>query len=201
MPGWVVGLFVGFAHSTIVASKLLILDGIHGIWRWNWDWWTPQVFGRGEIATSHQPNECNWKLCVCVSFFLLVQSCRDFVQTNGGPIPSWLEEPTWVHSTGQQVLEVITTSSKGLPNSAHDIGVMSECERGIAQRNWRCNFCRATAWMKPSVSWKNKLIQTPSQTHANVESEWAGGKLEYVWGVVCNTERIICWPALWALVC
>jgi len=24
-------------------------------------------------------------------------------------------------------------------------------KRGIAQRNWRCNFCQATAWMKPSV--------------------------------------------------
>ena len=63
---------------------------------------TPRVFCRGEIATSLQPNECNRKLCVCVSFLLLVRSCRDFVPMNaGGIIPSWLEEPTSVHSTGQ----------------------------------------------------------------------------------------------------
>ena len=61
---------------------------------------TPRVFRRGEIATSHQSNECNRELCVCVSFLLLVRSCRDFVPTNGGLIPSWLEEPTSVHSTG-----------------------------------------------------------------------------------------------------
>jgi len=30
MPGWVVSLFVGFAHGMIMASKLLVLDGIHG---------------------------------------------------------------------------------------------------------------------------------------------------------------------------
>jgi predicted esterase len=30
MPGWVVGLFVGFANGTIMALKLIILDGIHG---------------------------------------------------------------------------------------------------------------------------------------------------------------------------
>ena len=35
------------------------------------------------------------------TFLLLVRSCRDFVPTNGGLIPSWLEEPTSVHSTGQ----------------------------------------------------------------------------------------------------
>ncbi len=45
---------------------------------------TPRVFCRGEIATSLQPNKCNRKLCVCVSFLLLVRSCRDFVPTNGG---------------------------------------------------------------------------------------------------------------------
>ena len=47
---------------------------------------TPRVFfWRGEIATSHQPSECNWRLCVSVSFLLLVRSCRDFVPMNGGP--------------------------------------------------------------------------------------------------------------------
>ena len=30
MPGWVVSLFVGFAHGAIMTSKLLVLDGIHG---------------------------------------------------------------------------------------------------------------------------------------------------------------------------
>jgi hypothetical protein len=30
MLGWVVGPFVGFAHGTIMASELLVLDGIHG---------------------------------------------------------------------------------------------------------------------------------------------------------------------------
>jgi hypothetical protein len=34
------------------------------------------------------------------------------------------------------LLEVITTSSRGLTNSAHDMGVMSEGEREIARRNW-----------------------------------------------------------------
>jgi hypothetical protein len=61
---------------------------------------TPRVFWRGEIAT-HQPSECNLRLCVCVTFLLLARSCRDFVPSNGGLIPSWLEEPTSVHSTGQ----------------------------------------------------------------------------------------------------
>ena len=79
-----------------------------------------------------------------------MRSCRDFVPTNGGLIPSWLEEPTSVHSTGQKLLEVITTSSRGLSNSAHDTGVVSEGEREIARRNWWCNFRPATARIKPS---------------------------------------------------
>ena len=74
---------------------------LHGGWRWNCGWWYSTSFRRGEIATSHQPNECKWQLCVCVSFLLLVRSFRDFVPTNGGLIPSWLEKPTSVHSTGQ----------------------------------------------------------------------------------------------------
>ena len=37
---------------------------------------TPQVFRRGEIATSHQPNECNCRLCVCVSFLLCSNEWR-----------------------------------------------------------------------------------------------------------------------------
>jgi len=80
-----------------------------------------------------------------------VRSCRDFVPMNGGLIPSWLEEPTSVHSTGQLLLEVITTSSRGLTNSAHDTGVMSEGERReIAHRNRWCDFHPATARIKPS---------------------------------------------------
>jgi hypothetical protein len=39
-----------------------------------------------------------------------------------------------------------------LTNSAHDTGVVSEGDREIAHRNWWCNFCPATAWIKPSIS-------------------------------------------------
>jgi hypothetical protein len=46
-------------------------------------------------------------------------------------------------------------------------------KRGIARRNWRCNFCPATARMKPSVRWKNEPVRAPSRTHADVESEQA----------------------------
>ena len=46
-PGWVVGPFVGFAHGSIMASKLLVLDGIHGGWRWNCNWWYSTSFLQG----------------------------------------------------------------------------------------------------------------------------------------------------------
>ena len=52
-------------------------------------------------------------------------------------------------------------------------------KRGIARRNWRCNFRPAIAQMKPSVRWKNEPVQAPSQTHADVELERAG-ESEYV---------------------
>ena len=65
-------------------------------------------------------------------------------------------------------------------------------KREIAQRNCRCNFCPAIAQMKPNVRWKNEPVQAPPWTHADVESERAGEKSEYVQGVVSNTERIIC---------
>jgi hypothetical protein len=49
-------------------------------------------------------------------------------------------------------------------------------KRGIMRRNWRCNFCRATARVIPSIGigWKNEPVQTLSQTHADVELEQAG---------------------------
>ncbi len=32
-------------------------------------------------------------------------------------------------------------------------------KRGIARRNWRCNFRPAIARMKPSVRWKNEPVR------------------------------------------
>ena len=45
-------------------------------------------------------------------------------------------------------------------------------KRGIAQRK--------IAQMKQSIRWKIEPVQAPSRTHADVESEQAGEKLEYV---------------------
>ncbi len=36
--------------------------------------------------------------------------------------------------------------SKSTHNDTQDMS-----ERGIAQRNWRFNFCPATAWIEPSI--------------------------------------------------
>ena len=33
-------------------------------------------------------------------------------------------------------------------------------KRGIARRNWRCNFCPATAWIKPSVRGKKSSLNS-----------------------------------------
>jgi hypothetical protein len=59
MPGWVVSLFVGFAHGTIMASKLLVLMAFMAVDDGFAIGDIPRVFRRGEIATSHQSNECN----------------------------------------------------------------------------------------------------------------------------------------------
>ena len=126
---------------------------------------TPRVFRRGEIATSHQSNECNWKLCVCVYFLLLVQSCQDFVPMNGELIQSWLEEPTSVHSTGQLLLEVTTTSSRGPTNSAHDTGVVCECEKGNCMKELEVQFLSSNSsdetecWLKERAC-SNSFLNT-----------------------------------------
>ena len=73
--GWEVGHTVGpmlwgweldvtvhstFTHGTIMASTLLFLEGIYGaVDNGIVIGDTPQVLCRGEIANSHQLNECN----------------------------------------------------------------------------------------------------------------------------------------------
>jgi len=147
---------------------------------------TPRVFCRGEIAASHQPNECNWKLCVCVcvSFLLLVRSCRDFAPTNGGLIPSWSEEPTSVHSTGQYLLEVITTSSRGLTNSAHDTGVV--------RKNWKGELHERTGgeiFVKQQLGWNWVLAErmSPFIQHMPMWSRSERGKSWRMCEVLCST--------------
>ncbi len=103
-PSLVVGLFFGSTLWWDNSTKEAIITWEHELVRLAMELWLVilhKSICRGEIATSHQQNECNWKLFVCVSFFLLVQSFRDFVSMHGGLIPSWLEEATSVRSTGQ----------------------------------------------------------------------------------------------------
>jgi len=190
MPGWVVSLIVGFAHGTIMALKMLILDGIHGGWQWNCDWWYSTSFLQGWDCNQSSTQWMQLKVvCLCFLSFACVI------------LPILCSNKWRAHSKGSSCWK----SSRQARGDWQIVLMTQELwvnvKRGIAWRNWRCNFCRATARMKPSVSWKNEPIQTSSQTHADVELERAGGKLEYVWGVVCNTEHIICWPGAWTLVC
>ena len=94
-----------------------------------------------------------------------MRSCRDFVPTNGELIPSWLEEPTSVHSTGQLLLEVTTTSSRGPTNSAHDTGVVCECEKGNCMKELEVQFSSSNSsdeteyWLKERAC-SNSFLNT-----------------------------------------
>jgi hypothetical protein len=55
-----------------------------------------------------------------------------------------------------------------LTNSAHDTGVVSEGDREIAHRNWWCNFCPATAWIKPSIGHPKPAIGKASVSAATM---------------------------------
>ena len=89
-------------------------------------------------------------------------------------------------------------------------------EREISHRNWLCNFCPGTARIKPSIGRPKPVIDEASVSAATMtdflkligvrranqlRAQRGVYPSKYAWGVVCNTERIICWPAPWALVC
>jgi len=45
---------------------------------------TPRVFWRVEIATSHQPSECNKVVCLCCPFFCLCDLAKTLFQQMEG---------------------------------------------------------------------------------------------------------------------
>ena len=71
-------------------------------------------------------------------------------------------------------------SSVQMTNSAHDTGVVSVCEKGNCTKELEVQFSSSNS-SEPSVGSKNEPpVQTPSRTHADVESERAGEMLEHV---------------------
>ena len=91
-------------------------------------------------------------------------------------------------------MKVITTSLRGLTNSAHDTGAVSECEKGNCTKELEVQFSSSNSSELAERTQKEELADLLSRAHADVGLMWGRTDLSEreKLAIVANMCKVLC---------